>query len=95
MSRKLRSRLSKGKLLYVTGFLWPNIMFPHNRTLDITTHALVHFEEDNSVSAIPVKKFIEPQHEAIEEGCNCTVRWGGNRRYHGTVLALGKQFTSF
>ena len=60
-----------------------------NQSLDIPTHALVHFEVDNSISAVPVSKFIEPRVEEIEEGCQCTVRWEGKRSYQGTVLLSG------
>ena len=51
----------------------------------------MHFDDDNSVSSIPVVKITEPSPEDIHKGCKCTVRWEGKKSYQGIVLMLGKQ----
>ena len=51
------------------------------------THALVQFEDDNSISVVAVKRIVAD--ELIKEA-PCKVQWARNMVYSGLLLAVGK-----
>jgi len=59
------------------------------------THALVQFEEEDTISVVPLKRVSSPPREDLAKGVRCTVKWALGKLYLGVVLAIGKAFCSF
>ena len=57
------------------------------------THALLHFEVDQTVCTLHVKRIIHPPLFQLKEGSTCRVRWSGRKHYDATVLCLGKNLS--
>ena len=52
------------------------------------THALVQFEQEDTISVVPLKR-VSPRQE-LAKGVRCTVEWARGKLYPGLVLAIGK-----
>ena len=48
---------------------------------------VVRFLEDKSVASVPLKTILEPAHERLRVGAECTVRWSDGLLYEASVLA--------
>ena len=58
--------------------------------IELPTHALLHFEVDDSVCAVPVKRIVHPPLPELRKGCACRIRWNTKKEFDATVLCLGK-----
>ena len=61
-----------------------------NDSVELPTHALVHFDIDQTVCALQVKRIVQPPLVEVTTGTTCTVRWSKRKQYTATVLFLGK-----
>lgn len=53
------------------------------------THAVVHFETDDSTCVVPIKKIVNNHGKELRPQEPCHVKWTDNVTYSATVLALG------
>ena len=53
-------------------------------------HALLHFPVDHTVGILPLKRTVHPPQTDVVVGCDCRVKWSGNRQYDAVVLNMGE-----
>ena len=53
----------------------------------VGTHALVHFQDEDISSIVPVKRIDKV--EELSDGDSCFVTWSDRKKYFGTLLLAG------
>lgn len=53
-----------------------------------STHAVVNFEEDDTLSVVPIKR-IRGDIEEITVGSIHDVHWSKNKKFRATIVAIG------
>ena len=66
-----------------------------NTAADLPTHVLLHFELDDTMCTLPLKRITHPPPPQLTTGCTCRVKWSANREYEATVLCLGNVFITY
>ena len=54
----------------------------------LDTHALIHFDKENSSSIFPLSRVIREE-EDLQVGSLCTVLWSNKKRYSGKLICSG------
>ena len=54
----------------------------------LDTHALIHFDKDNSSSIVPLSR-VQREEEKLHAGSLCTVLWS-NKKFSGKLICSGK-----
>ena len=55
--------------------------------LILDTHALVHFNEDNTSAIVPIKRLVKEDN--LTTGHQCSVLWSNRKKYAGTLVCSG------
>ena len=74
------------RITYVCSTVACNFLYKIVAFLD--THALIHFDKDNSSSIVPLSR-VQREEENLHAGNLCTVLWS-NKKYAGKLICSGK-----